>query len=830
MAYIGSRPDNVISRNAQNEYNYTATGGQTTFAGADSNNNTLSYTPGNIEVYFNGARLEESDFTATNGTSIVLANAAVVNDELSIVAMRVFEVESISSFNTSDLAEGSNLYFTNARADARISAADTDDLSEGSTNLYFTNARADARIAAADTDDLSEGSTNLYFTNARVAGYLSSNDFDTATNIVASITDSAPSTLDTLNELAAALGDDANFSTTVTNSIATKLPLAGGTMTGDIDMSTHQIVFDNNSQAIQIKDAGGTASYVLYQDNSDTLILGNGTTVEKIRLDTSGNEGAVVIDTNGNVGIGTNGPEYPLQVSGSNVLSGGGLATFGIYDNGTAYNGTNPGGGVTFRGKYTSANAITNFATVQGIKENAIDGNYDTALRFTTRENNGNLTEKVRISSGGNVGINNSTPPVKLSVGKTITAYEDSIAITGINSNADIMAGIGFDQSIDTLIIRNDQSFAAGGIAFRPANGTATKMFIRQDGYVSIGGTHAPVETLDLRFSGRHGIICGSTSGSGSYIVLDGAGNGDAAGSDYAYIEHTSSGNLNFNVGNGSNSTNTKMLIEPGGNVGIGTANSSYKLDISGVGAEQLRLKSSGDTGYTQGAMIIESSDSSSNPGNRGQGVYYYNVPNQRTWYTGTLYNNGNKFGFGYRQVSGFQVDAADNLHAVMVIDGDSKEVGIGVTNPSATLHVEDDGTGGNSGHMKIGHTRTRTFYAGISSSENRWYKVLNYSGGNMFTGKIQIYITRNGGYNQTGAHKEYRASLGGYSNNVYGPLSLSGDGGEGGVASLEVGTDAGIYLRVNSSIYGGTVYVTFSGQGGMSWAYSNSSYSTSLP
>ena len=49
---------------------------------------------------------------------------------------------------------------------------------------------------------------------------------------VAGIVDAAPATLNTLNELAAALGDDANFSTTVTNSIATKLPLAGGTLTG----------------------------------------------------------------------------------------------------------------------------------------------------------------------------------------------------------------------------------------------------------------------------------------------------------------------------------------------------------------------------------------------------------------------------------------------------------------------------------------------------------------------------------------------------------------------------------------------------------------------
>jgi hypothetical protein len=58
---------------------------------------------------------------------------------------------------------------------------------------------------------------------------------------VGTLVDSAPGTLDTLNELAAALGDDANFSTTVTNSIATKLPLAGGTMSGDINMGTNDI-------------------------------------------------------------------------------------------------------------------------------------------------------------------------------------------------------------------------------------------------------------------------------------------------------------------------------------------------------------------------------------------------------------------------------------------------------------------------------------------------------------------------------------------------------------------------------------------------------------
>ena len=59
---------------------------------------------------------------------------------------------------------------------------------------------------------------------------------------VANVVDSAPGALDTLNELAAALGDDANFATTTANSIGTKLPKSGGQMTGNITMSGSQTV------------------------------------------------------------------------------------------------------------------------------------------------------------------------------------------------------------------------------------------------------------------------------------------------------------------------------------------------------------------------------------------------------------------------------------------------------------------------------------------------------------------------------------------------------------------------------------------------------------
>ena len=67
------------------------------------------------------------------------------------------------------------------------------------------------------------------------------------TNLIAA----APGALNTLDELAAALGDDASFATTVTNSLAAKLPLAGGTMSGAIAMGTNKITGVGDPTAAQ---------------------------------------------------------------------------------------------------------------------------------------------------------------------------------------------------------------------------------------------------------------------------------------------------------------------------------------------------------------------------------------------------------------------------------------------------------------------------------------------------------------------------------------------------------------------------------------------------
>ena len=118
---------------------------------------------------------------------------------------------------------------------------------------------------------------------------------------IADLIAAAPGALDTLNELAASLGNDANFSTTVTNSLATKLPLAGGTMSGAIAMGTNKITglgtptssTDAATKAYadtMLPLAGGTMSGAIAMGNSKITGLADATNLtDAVNLNTINN-------------------------------------------------------------------------------------------------------------------------------------------------------------------------------------------------------------------------------------------------------------------------------------------------------------------------------------------------------------------------------------------------------------------------------------------------------------------------------------------------------------------------------------------------------------
>ena len=85
LVTLVNRKGIIVSPNVKN-YEFTATAGQTAFSGNDINGNTLSYASDAIQVHMNGILLRAVDYTATNGSSINLATAASLNDELVVSA------------------------------------------------------------------------------------------------------------------------------------------------------------------------------------------------------------------------------------------------------------------------------------------------------------------------------------------------------------------------------------------------------------------------------------------------------------------------------------------------------------------------------------------------------------------------------------------------------------------------------------------------------------------------------------------------------------------------------------------------------------------------
>ena len=78
-------------------FKYVATSNQTTFTGNDADGNSLAYDSGFIDVYLNGVHLDPTDYTASNGSSVVLASGAATGDILYIVGFGTFSVASIAA-------------------------------------------------------------------------------------------------------------------------------------------------------------------------------------------------------------------------------------------------------------------------------------------------------------------------------------------------------------------------------------------------------------------------------------------------------------------------------------------------------------------------------------------------------------------------------------------------------------------------------------------------------------------------------------------------------------------------------------------------------------
>ena len=269
------------------EYVYTATAGQTSFSGNDGNSNSLSYTAGQIDVFLNGVRLAAADYTATNGTAVVLGVGAEAGDTLNINAFGTFSVADVivdrlefdytatagqTTFTGSD-NDSQTMAYTAGRIDVYLNGShlnQTDD-------YVATNGTSVVLEAGAQAGDslvvVAHGTVNL-------ASNILSGDLDLNGNeLILDVDGDTTITADTDDQIDIKI---AGTDTVVITAGAMALKGTTPTLTiGDAGAEDTKIVFDGNAQDYHIG----------LDDSSDSLTIGKGSTL--------GTTTSVVIDANG---------------------------------------------------------------------------------------------------------------------------------------------------------------------------------------------------------------------------------------------------------------------------------------------------------------------------------------------------------------------------------------------------------------------------------------------------------------------------------------------------------------------------------------------------
>ncbi|PIY80757.1 MAG: hypothetical protein COY80_01275, partial [Candidatus Pacebacteria bacterium CG_4_10_14_0_8_um_filter_42_14] len=221
--------------------------------------------------------------------------------------------------------------------------------------------------------------------------------------------------------------------------------------------------------------------------------------------------------TGGNVGVGTTGPGFKLQVLGAGDSWAGFKTHFSVYDSSAV--AADIGGAINLGGTYTGTTQ-TSWAGIRGGKENATDGNYAGYLGFFTRPNGNNIAERMRISSTGglsfgdstyltanpgagsaiiqgNVGIGTTAPGAKLQV-------DDDTDVT-LNSGGSFILGSTAGSSV-----RMDANEIA---AFTSGNQTGAILYLQNDaGSVNLGASALTVANAGNVTVGNNLIVSGLTA------------------------------------------------------------------------------------------------------------------------------------------------------------------------------------------------------------------------------------------------------------------------------------------------------------------------------
>ena len=607
------------------------------------------------------------------------------------------------------------------------------------TGLITDNAITDAKIAnVAITGVTASGgdSSTALATTAFVAGEINS------------LIDAAPGALNTLNELAAALGDDASFSTTVTNSIATKMPLTGGTFTGTVTIGgsgseDRSIVFglDGRGSAFTGQNAAhifcgqgssgdflAGALYLQSRSNSVNREIAfiTGTTPTK----------KLVIAGGGNVGIGTDSPNAFLSVRKDNNNSGNQFVvadTEGATPGIRTYTHSGDDSGLILNHYYAVGGSGNEYMRYADFVANVGNG-AGTTMRFITKNAANTFSVGLAQDNNGNVGIGETSPDRLFHVkrsdsGGTVAKFENSAGTVYVELNTNNQAAadsgyISYDSSMNLGLWTDDQqrvtidsagnaAIADGDLEFSASTGnhtisvadyTGDAYIVGDRGNIEIKASSSPNSGGQAKSGGRVLLTAGNSyNGQSGDIALSTGSN---------HLNASDNGKIRFNIG-GTASGDEAMRIHSNGNVGIGTNSPSVNLHVKETASNSygyLRLEGANRGGWIQ---MFDGSNAVSNILTDQSGNMYFD--------TASGYGGNNP-------TTRMTIEAGGNIH-------------VEATSSGSEFKVDSTGAGGNDVGLSTklpGYTHS--LYSNFFSSGNNIYFVL----GGSYVG----YIASNGTYN----------------------------------------------------------------------------------
>jgi len=467
------------------------------------------------------------------------------------------------------------------------------------TKITTSVISADAITGALIADDVVLGGNPT--TSTQSASDNSTKIATTAyvTTAIDNLVDSAPGTMNTLNEIAAALNDDANFNTTVTNLIAAKAPLASPSFTGDVgigetspDVSLHiseggeppaegMLILEANSSSRQLRIQPPTNSdngWIDYR-GGNLLFLDDGTEVARF-------QGSTAFSVSNKIGIGTASPASLLHLKSTAT---GSTPTI-IFEN-------------TNNAQTMNIDYYNNAGAVQSRIS------YDEGPAAFSFRPNVNSTS-VYMAYDGTVGIGNTNPG-----GMHSNANKLVVGTGSGDQGMSVYAGTSVGRYAFARALGNNTDAYDGGISYNGdrdlkfhTNAGAERLRINGSGNIGFGTTNMPAgmsssSYKQFKIGGAVLADSGHSSGHNVYLannLYSGASNDlKFTHSAAAALIQMTGGKIYLRTHDGGGASadatatvNQRMQIHNNGHVAIGDHSPVGMLDIKGGGYNSIIIGS----------------------------------------------------------------------------------------------------------------------------------------------------------------------------------------------------------------------------------------------